>query len=99
MRNKNLKTEIYRQALTIQEAAFMYKVGEKSFVRRFVATKKIMPVVYDEEQGNDILFDYDDVKQLTKNARIELPEWFLDRLKKGESITGVLQEKKMIVVN
>lgn len=95
MRNKNLNTEIHRQTLTIEEAAFMLRVGDKTFIRRFVATKKILPVVFDDEQGNEVLFDIDDVRMLSKQARVELPDWFLEKLKNGYSITSILNERKV----
>lgn len=93
MVNRNLNKEITRQALTAEEAAFALHTDADEFVRRFVATKKILPVIYDAECKTP-LYDFDDVRMLIKTSRKEFPEWFYQRLQKGESISSIMKELK-----
>jgi|GEM_PF-4859545 len=88
MKNKNLIQTIERQALTTEEAAFMIRVSNSTFYRRFVIKQKIFPVIYDEEQG-DFLYDKDDVINLVKSSRRkftedELREFYKNRSKNKE---------------
>ncbi|MGE5498499.1 MAG: hypothetical protein ACM3Q2_10530 [Syntrophothermus sp.] len=100
MRNKNLNEEIHRQCLTIEEAAFMLRVSQNTFLRRFVATEKIYPIIFDEDQGDQFLFDIDDLRILVKKSRKqfrpgELGKIIRERSKKAKksNADGYNQEK------
>lgn len=68
MNERFIKT-VVREVYTIEEAAFAMHVGRNTFKERFVDTGKIVPVIYDEEQGDDLYFDVDDIKILIKKSK------------------------------
>lgn len=92
MKNKNLNPEIHRQALTAEEAAFVTRISENDFVKRFVASKKIKPVCYDDKHG-EFLYDKDDVIAIVKTSKLDLPDWFLEKLKKGISVKAIKKQQ------
>jgi hypothetical protein len=74
---RTLNEVVEREVYTVKMAAFALGVSEKTFIKRFVATKKILPVVYDEEQGDTLYFAVEDVRAIVRASKRPLNESYM----------------------